>query len=357
MHGPIASELETAIHRVMDRSWFILGEEVEAFEAEFAEYCGTNYCIGVGSGTDAILLSLLACDIGPGDEVITVAHTFIGTVMAIAQTGATPVLVDVDEHTFTINPTQVAAAITERTKAIVPVHLYGQCADMDPLLEVAQRNGIGIIEDAAQAHGASYRGLRAGGMGDLGCFSFYPTKNLGALGDGGAIVTSDANLAARCRQLRNYGKRDKYHHDMLGVNSRLDEFQAAMLRVKLPHLESWTVERRVTAAKYNELLSMLPHVTPPQEAEERYHTYHVYPVLVTQRDRVRQNLIEVGIECGIHYPVPVHHQICFRNLGYDQHDLPISERLARDELSLPIYPGLSHQQIERVITALGNAFH
>ncbi len=354
-HAEITTEIEAALSNVLGHSWFVLGKELDAFESEFAEYCDVKDCVGVGSGTDAISLALSACGIGPGDEVITVAHTFVGTAMAISQTGATPVFVDIDENTFTIDSEKAEAAITQRTRAIVPVHLYGQCSNMDALLDIRNRHGLYIVEDAAQAHGAQYRSQPAGSMGDVGCFSFYPTKNLGALGDAGAIVTSNPDLATRCRQLRNYGKQDKYHHHVLGVNSRLDELQAAVLRIKLRYLDHWNARRRAIAARYDKLLAKVPQLVIPHEADGCRHIYHIYPVLVTERDRVQQHLYQQGVESGVHYPVPIHLQHCYQHLGYKLGDLPSTEHVAQSEISLPMFPGLSEEQTKKVASALQEA--
>ncbi len=347
----LKAEIDAAVHRVLDSGWYILGEEVAEFEREFAEYCGAAACVGVGSGTEALHLALLACDIGPGDEVITVSHTAVATVAAITLTGARPVLVDVDPETYTMDPTALEAAITERTRAIVPVHLYGHPADMEPILAIARRAGLRVIEDCAQAHGATYHGRPVGTLGDLGCFSFYPTKNLGALGDGGAVVSRDPALAERVRLLREYGwtHQARYVSQVRGLNSRLDEMQAAILRVKLRHLDKWNGARRTLASHYAKRLPET--VIKPVERAGCRHVYHLYVVRVPGRDALRARLRELDIATGVHYPVPVHRQPAYQDLAPDA-GLPQTERLAGEILSLPMDPTFSIEQVEQVAEAI-----
>ena len=347
----LGGELERACLDALTRGEYILGPDVAAFEEEFARFCGVPHGVGVDSGTSALELALRALGIGPGDEVITAASTFVATTLAITHTGARAILVDVDPSTYTIDPGAVAAAITPRTQAIVPVHLYGQCADMAPLLALARRHGLAVVEDACQAHGARHRCERAGSLGDAAAFSFYPSKNLGAAGDGGMVVTRDAMLADHVRMLRNYGQRRKHHSEIVGHNRRLDTLQAALLRVKLRHLDAWNEARRAHAASYDEALSA-GAVIPPAVAEGNEPVWHLYVVRVDDRDTVRARLAERGIETGVHYPVPVHLQPSHRSLGYGPGDFPVSERLAEDGISLPMYPELPSGATERVAAAL-----
>lgn len=351
-HQSIADELNEAIQRVMNRSWFILGTELHAFEEEFATYCNVSHCVGVGSGTEALHLGLKALGIGPGDEVITVAHTFIATALAIVWTGATPVFVDIDPQTYTIDPTRVAEAVTSRTRAILPVHLYGQCADMDSLLSIAREHNLYVIEDAAQAHGATYKGRMAGSMGDIGCFSFYPTKNLGACGDGGAVVTNDRQIAEKLKQLRNYGETNKYHHETIGFNSRLDEIQAAILRTKLKHLDAWNTKRNDAAGYYLENLD--ERFVKPYAAADRSHVYHLFAIRAESRESLQMHLSEREIQTQIHYPIPIHLQEAFRDHGYCR-DLSNTERIAQHVLSLPLYPTITHEQLD-YITEVVNSY-
>lgn len=345
-HTLLAREIDDAIHRVLERSWFILGEELKGFEAEFAAYCGVKHCIGVASGTEALQLALLACGIGRGDEVITVAHTFIGTALAIAATGATPVFIDINPQTYTLAPEQLAPAFSPRTRAILPVHLYGQCAEMDEILAFAKQHDLYVIEDAAQAHGASYKGRKAGSMGQLGCYSFYPTKNLGACGDAGAVATDDPELAARLRRLRNYGESSRYHHDTLGYNSRLDEVQAAILRVKLPHLEEWNERRRRVAAGY--LARLEERFSPPKASPDCVHTYHLFVIQSDDRDSLQKHLLARKIETLIHYPIPCHLQPAISGIEHRCGDLTVTERVTKRMLSLPMFPTLSPEQVAHV---------
>lgn len=341
------AEIDAAIRRVLDSGWYILGSEVEAFERGLAEYCGVPHAIGVGSGTEALHLALKALDIQCGDEVITVSHTAVATVSAIEMAGARPVLVDVHPQSYTLDPAALESALTARTRAIIPVHLYGQAADLAPILEIARRRGIRVIEDCAQAHGALYQGRRTGSWGDLGCFSFYPTKNLGAIGDGGMIVTQDPELAERVRLLRQYGWRERYQSSIPGWNSRLDELQAAILRIKLAHLDEDNARRRRWAALYGELLHAGP-VALPAELPYGRHVYHLYVVRSRRRDELKRFLAGRGIQTAIHYPVPIHLQPAYRNLGYPPGSLPVTEQLAQEILSLPMYPELTQGEIEAV---------
>jgi dTDP-4-amino-4,6-dideoxygalactose transaminase len=343
----IKPEIDAAVLRVLEEGQFALGPAVARFEQAFASYCGTREAIGVNSGTSALHLALLAAGVEPGDDVITVPFTFVATVAAIEYAGARPVFVDVDEASCTMDPARLDAAITLRTRAIVPVHLYGQPADMTPILEIAARRGVTVIEDACQAHGAEYRGRRCGSLGRLGCFSFYPTKNLGAYGEGGAVVTSDADLAARIRLLRSWGEETRYIHSVRGFNSRMDAIQAAVLEVKLRHLDAWTDARRRHAASYTRRLRDTAAVVPRVREDER-HAYHAFVVRVPQRDVVRARLAEAGVQTGVHYPLPIHLQPAYRDLGYAAGDFPVAERLAAEVLSLPLFPELTEHQIEVV---------
>lgn len=351
-YASIREEIDAAIDRVLGHTHFILGEEVEAFEEEFARYVGASGAVGVASGTAALFLALKACGIGPGDEVITTAHTFIATAEAISHVGARPVFADIDPVTYTLDPCSVEKAITPRTKAIVPVHLYGQPADMDPLLDLARRYGLRVIEDAAQAHGAEYRGRRCGSIGDLACFSFYPAKNLGAYGDGGAVTGMDKSLLERVRKLRDHGRTTKYEHDEIGYGERLDALHAAVLRVKLVHLDDWTVARQERAALYRERLAGLP-VGLPVEAPERKHVYHLFVVRIREkRDDLLHFLKERGIGAGIHYPVPLHRQPAYARAGYASLRLPHTEEAACQVLSLPLYPELAEAQVDSVTSTI-----
>jgi dTDP-4-amino-4,6-dideoxygalactose transaminase len=345
------AEIDGAVSGVLESGRFILGPEVEAFEHEFAAFCGTANAVGVNSGTSALHLALLAAGVGAGDEVITAAFTFVATVAGIEYTGARAALVDVDPLTLTMDPRQIEAAITPRTKAIIPVHLYGQPADMDPILSIARAHGLKVIEDAAQAHGAEYKGRRAGSIGDLGCFSFYPGKNFGAAGDGGAVTTADGDYARAIRMLRDWGAEDKYLHVVKAFNFRLDEIQAAILRVKLRRLPQWTEMRRRHAHSYGSLFAGT-HLGLPHAAPSARHVYHIYAVRTPGRDRVRSELRAAGIEAGIHYPIPVHLQPAYAGLGYRRGDFPVSERAADEVLSLPLYPELTPGAIERVARAV-----
>ncbi|WP_407118064.1 DegT/DnrJ/EryC1/StrS family aminotransferase [Bradyrhizobium sp. LMG 9283] len=353
-YSQIKPEIDAAVARVIASGHFVLGPEVTAFEGRFAEYCRTAHCRAVNSGTSALHLALLAAGVRPGDEVITVSLTFVATTAAILYSGAKPVFVDVDPVTWTMDPGLVEAAITPRTKAILPVHLHGLMANMDPIMEIARRHGLVVIEDAAQAHGAEYRGRRAGSIGDLGCFSFYPGKNLGACGEGGAVVTDRPEFARRVSLLRDWGQEAKYDHVIAGYNYRMDEIQSAILSVKLDYIEHWTEARRSLAERYDALLSDLPFARPQPPRHSR-HVYHVYAVRLQCRDDALTRLRDAGIGAGIHYPVPVHLQRAYVDLGYRAGDLPVTERLANDFLSLPIYPELQPEQAAEVVAALRNA--
>jgi dTDP-4-amino-4,6-dideoxygalactose transaminase len=340
-------EIDAAIQRVLDKGWYILGEETKAFESEFAAYIGVNHGIGVGSGTEALHIALTACDIGTGDEVITVSQTAVATVAAIELAGATPVLVDIEPDYYTLDPTKLEAAISPRTKAIIPIHLYGQPTDLAPILEIAQWHGLRIIEDCAQAHGAKYRGRRVGAWGDMACFSFYPTKNLGAIGDGGMVVTNDPALAERARLLREYGWAERYTSQISGWNSRLDELQSAILRVKLRHLEHDNKKRARLAAVYDERLANTSLVLPGQRSETT-HVRHLFVVRSSRRDKLQIFLKEHGVGTLVHYPVPVHLQPAYRQLIRSGPDLKETEKAAGEVLSLPMYPELTKKEIQSV---------
>jgi dTDP-4-amino-4,6-dideoxygalactose transaminase len=347
----IKSEIDEALGRVLESSQFVLGPEVAAFEKEFAAFSQAPYAVAVNTGTSALHLSLLAAGIGPGDEVITVPFTFVATVAAIHYTGATPVLVDIDPSTFTMDPARLEAAITGRTKAMMPVHLYGHPADLDPILEMARRHKLLVIEDACQAHGAEYKGRRVGSIGDLGCFSFYPGKNLGAYGEGGLVTTNNAEYGHKIRVLRDWGAEHKYHHLLKGYNYRMDGIQGAILRVKLRHLEKWNEARRAHAVRYSQLLAG-SGVGAPQPAPWARPVYHVYAVRTADRTGWQKSLNDRGIQTGIHYPVPVHLQRAYADPRYREGDFPQSEAAAREVLSLPMFPEMTEEQIQTVCTAL-----
>lgn len=351
-HVELRDELEAAHRRVLDSGWFLLGAELDAFEHEFAAFCGTRHCVGVGSGLDALTLVLRAWDIGPGDEVIVPAHTYIASWLAVTHAGATPVPVDVEPASASLDPTRLEAALTPRTRAVMPVHLYGQPADADPIRGFARAHGLRVLEDAAQAHGARYRGTRVGALGDAAAFSFYPGKNLGALGDGGAVVTDDDELAARLRLLRNYGSREKYRHEVVGLNSRLDELQAAALRVKLARLEEWNGRRQAVAARYLTELAGLPDLALPEVPEWADPVWHLFVVRSPERDELQSRLAEQGIATLIHYPVPPHLSEAYGGSGWRRGDFSATERLAAEVLSLPIGPHISTAQQEAVLTAV-----
>ncbi|MEW6323935.1 MAG: DegT/DnrJ/EryC1/StrS family aminotransferase [Nitrospirota bacterium] len=345
------AEIDKAIGRVLDHGWYVLGEEVRAFESEFAIYTGAVHGVGVGSGTEALHAALVACGVGPGDEVITVSHTAVATVAAIELAGAMPVLVDIEPDYYTLDPDQLKPAISSRTKAIVPVHLYGQPANLEPILSIAREHGLRVIEDCAQAHGAVYRGRRVGALGDMACFSFYPTKNLGALGDGGMVLTNDAGLAERTRLLREYGWAERYVSHRPGWNSRLDELQAGVLRVKLGHLDADNAARQRLAALYDERLADCELVLPKRRPEAT-HVYHLYVVRLPQRNHLRAFLKNSQIEGIVHYPVPIHLQPAYRGRLRSRGALPETERAAREVLSLPIYPELGEREVQAVINAV-----
>ncbi|MQA28893.1 MAG: aminotransferase class V-fold PLP-dependent enzyme [Luteitalea sp.] len=346
----IKPEIDAAVSKILESSQFVLGEEVAAFESDFAAYCGTTHAVAVNSGTSALHLALLAAGVGPGDEVITIPFTFVATVSAICYTGATPVFVDVEQASLTMDPAQLEAAITPRTKAILPVHLYGQMADMDAILTVANRHGIPVVEDACQAHGAEYHGHRAGSLGVSGCFSFYPGKNLGAYGEGGIVVTSNDEHAKKIRMLRDWGQEKRYHHVLKGFNYRMDGMQGAILRVKLRYLEQWTEARRAHARQYNALLRG-SRLETPQELAGRRHVYHIYAVRTGQRDQLQRLLQAEGVQTGLHYPIPVHLQEAHRDLGYHRGDFPQSEAAADQVLSLPMFPEMTPSRVEQVAVA------
>jgi dTDP-4-amino-4,6-dideoxygalactose transaminase len=348
------SEIEKAIQSVLSSSQYILGKHVADFEAAFAAYCDCKHAVGVNSGTSALHLALLAAGIGPGDEVITVPFTFVATVAAICYTGARPVFADIDPATFTINPQRLASALTPRTKAVLPVHLYGQPADMDPILAFARKHNLVVIEDAAQAHGARYKGRRVGSIGDLGCFSFYPGKNLGAYGEGGAVTTGNDAYARTIRMLRDWGQEKKYHHVLRGYNYRLEGMQGAVLNVKLPRLDEANRRRAENAANYQAQLAGLP-VVAPKIAAYATHVFHVYAIRTSKREELQKELTAAGVQTGIHYPFPVHLTEAYGDLGYKPGDFPESERAAREVLSLPMFPELTEEQIRSVASAVGNA--
>lgn len=347
----IKSEIRAAMDRVLDTNAYILGPEVKAFEEAFAAAHDVRHAVAVNSGTSALHLALLALGVGPGDEVITTPFTFIATVAAIGYTGATPVFVDIDPGSFTLDPSKIEAAITPKTKVIMPVHLYGQPADMDPILAVAERHGLHVVEDAAQAHLAEYKGRKVGSFGAIACFSFYPGKNLGAYGEGGAAVTNDDRYAATMRALRDWGQTERYRHAMKGYNYRMDGLQGAVLGVKMPHLDAWTEGRRRVAAAYREQFEPAG-VALPKEMPYARHVYHVYAIRVADRAAAQRALQEAGIQTGIHYPIPVHLQEAWAELGYRRGDFPHAEQAADEVLSLPIYAELTDEQVARVASAV-----
>ena len=347
----IKEEIGEAINATLESTQFVLGSEVAAFEEEFAAYSGGTHGIAVNSGTSALHLALLAARVGPGDEVVTVPFTFAATVAAIEYTGARVRFVDIDPHSFTMDPRAIEPAITERTRAIVPVHLFGQPADMDPILAIARRHGLTVIEDAAQAHGSEYKKRRVGSLGDLGCFSFYPTKNLGAYGEGGMVVTNNPEYARTIRLLRNWGEDGKYRHVLKGYNYRMEGLQGAILRVKLRHLDAWTEARRRHAAIYDKLLADSA-VQTPQAMDYARHVYHVYAIRSTQRDTLRQQLSAAGVQTTINYPIPLHLQPAYSDLGYKTGDFLHAEKLAAEQISLPVYAELTRPQVEQVCAVM-----
>ena len=351
MERELNDDIRTAFDRVFTRSWYIEGVEDEAFEKAFAEYCGTKYCVGVGNGLDALMLALKALGIGEGDEVIVPSNTYIATALAVTYVGATPVFVEPDIRTFNIDPALIEAAITGRTKAIMPVHLYGQACDMDPIMAVAKKYGLKVVEDCAQAHGATYKGQKIGSFGDAAGFSFYPGKNLGALGDAGAVVTDDKELADKIRALGNYGSDYKYHHIYLGNNSRLDELQAAFLAAKLPLLENMNAERRRVAKLYTEGINN-PKVITPYVNPDCVPVWHIYGIRCAERDALEKYLNDKGIGTNKHYPIPMHMQECYKDLNIPQGALPVAEEISATELSIPMYYGMTDEEIQYVINAI-----
>ncbi len=352
----IQTEIGAAIHRVLSECNFVLSPQVEEFERDFARFVGCQHAVGVSSGLDALRLALMAMDIGSGDEVILPANTYIATAFAVSAVGARPVLVDCDPQTYNIDANLIETTITPRTKAIVPVHLTGQAVDMDPILEIAGRHGLRVIEDAAQSHGTLYKGRSCGSVGSMGCFSFYPGKNLGAYGDGGLVTTDDPELAARVQRLRNYGQTAKYRHTEKGLNARLDTLQAAILSVKLCHLPRWNKARTVHAEGYKDLLTGVGDLVFQQEAWYSTHVYHLFMVETGWRDALRERLDAREIQTGIHYPIPIHLQRAYEDLGYREGDFPEAERLAKRMLSLPMFPELRSEQIERVAEEIKEFF-
>lgn len=350
-YASLKEEVLTKMDQVMSSSRFILGDNVKTLEADIASYSGVKYGIGVANGSDALHISLQACGVSEGDEVITTPFTFFATAGAIARAGATPVFVDIDPVTFNIDPSKIEGAITEKTKAIIPVHLYGQTADMDPIREIAEKHNLYIIEDAAQAIGATYKGRKTGELGDTACFSFFPTKNLGAYGDAGMVVTNNEDLAEKMRVIRVHGSKPKYYHHVLGYNSRLDELQAAVLNVKFKHLDQWSQLRREHASAYTSLLKaeLGDLIATPGEAEDRFHVFHQYTLRVKDRDKLQAFLKENGVDTMVYYPLPLHVQPVFKELGYKEGDFPESEKAAKEAISLPMFPELKKEQIEYVV--------
>lgn len=351
----IQIEIKQRLEKVLDSAQFILGDEVEEFEKNFASFCETEYCVACNSGTSALHLALLASEIKPDDEVILPAHTFIATVEAVSYCQAKPVFAEIDPQTYTLDPKQVKVKITGKTKAIIPVHLYGQPADLDPIKEICQKGRMVLIEDAAQAHGARYKNKRLGSLGDISCFSFYPGKNLGAYGEGGAVVTNDESLAHKIRILRDHGQPKKYHHETIGFNYRMDGFQGAVLNVKLKYIDEWNSIRRQKAKLYNELIDKAD-ITAPYEPDYAESVYHLYVVLSDNREKLKNYLEENGVSTGLHYPIPVHLQKAYQFLGYKKGDFPVTEKISDSLLSLPIYPELEDSKIQ-YICELINKFH
>jgi dTDP-4-amino-4,6-dideoxygalactose transaminase len=350
----IKHEVAAAIQQVLEKTAFAGGPFVAQFEKEFSAFCRTRHCIGVGSGTDALWLALLALGVGPGDEVITVPDTFIATAEAISYCGARPVFVDVEEETYNMNPNLLEAAITPRTKAVIPVHLFGQMADMDPIMVIARRHNLRVVEDASQAHGAEYKGRIAGSIGDAGCFSFYPGKNLGAYGEAGAVVTDNADLDQKIRMLRDHGQAKKYYHGLIGWNARMDGFQGAILSVKIKNLPSWNEARRKNAGLYDELLGAINGVVIPRESPGNKHVYHIYAIRIPNQDALIKALAEKDIHCGIHYPIPLHLQDAYKDLGIKKGSFPVAEKVSSEFVSLPMFPELGEDQIEFVVRELGS---
>lgn len=352
MHAEIREELDRAYDKTITKGWFVQGEEYQKFEEEFASYCGTKYCVGVGNGLDAIYLSLKALGIGEGDEVIVPSHTFIATALAVAYTGAIPVFCEVKEENFLIDEERIEKLITKNTRAIIAVHLYGLVAEMDKICDLCKKYHLFLVEDCAQAHGATYRGRKAGTFGDAGAFSFYPGKNLGALGDAGAVITNNDRLAHDVAALSNYGSTQKYVHEYLGNNSRLDEMQAAFLRVKLPYLDEWNTQRNAIAQRYLQEIHNTKITLPKIPNEHNYHVWHIFAVRTEERDTLKEYLENYGIGAVIHYPIPMHMQKAFSYLNGKEGDYPIAEHIAKTELSLPLYIGMTDAEIDAVIEAL-----
>lgn len=347
----IKGEIDSAIHEVLDSTAFILGKKVEDFEKKFAGLCSVKHCVGVNNGTSALRLALQALGIGPNDEVITTPFTFIATEEAVSHLGAKPIFADIDEKTYCIDPEKIEEKITKKTKAIMPVHLFGQPADMDPILEIAEKHSLKVVEDAAQAHNASYKNKKAGSMGDVSCFSFYPGKNLGAYGEAGAVCTNDEGIAKNLILLRQHGELVRYYHDIIGDNCRMEAFQGAVLGVKIKHIEEWTEKRRKNAECYNELMNELD-VVLPHEADYARHVYHIYAIRAKNRDRLRDFLGKNGVSTGVHYPIPVHLQKAYSFMGLKKGAFPIAEKVSDEILSLPMYPELSEEQMEYVSKAV-----
>jgi len=355
-YDSIKDKIDEAIQNVLNTTSFIMGEELKKFEVEFAIFCGVKHAIGVANGSDALILALRACGIREGDEVITVPHTFVSTAEAISNVGGKVIFVDIDPKTYTIDVTKIEEKITERTKAIIPVHLYGQPANMDPIMELAKKYNLKVIEDAAQAHGAEYKGKKVGSIGDVACFSFYPGKNLGAYGDAGMVVTNNEEIAEKIKLLRNHGRMTKkYEHDIEGYSSRLDNLQAAILRVKLRYLNKWNESRRKNAKKYNELLTNIGGIITPYEADYAKHVYHLYVISTDKgRDKLREELKSKGVATGIHYPIPLHLQPAYNYLGYKEGDFPVTEKASQEILSLPMFAELNGGQIEEIVKIIKN---
>jgi dTDP-4-amino-4,6-dideoxygalactose transaminase len=353
-YAKIKPEIQAALNDVLDNTAFAGGPFVAKFEKEYAAFCNCKHAIGVGNGTDALWLALLALGVGPGDEVITVPNTFIATAEAISYAGATPVFVDVDEKNYNMNPVHLEKAITKKTKAVIPVHLFGQSVDLDPILEIAKKHNLYVIEDACQAHGSEYKGKKAGSIGDAGCFSFYPGKNLGAYGEAGAVVTNNDEVAEKIRVFRDHGQPKKYYHDVIGWNARMDGFQGAVLSVKLKYLDEWNEARRMHAKRYNELLSGLNGIVLPLEMPYAKHIYHIFAIRMRNRDAFMAALAEKGVSCGIHYPVPVHRQAAYTSLNLPAGSFPVAEKCASEFVSLPMFPELTEAQIDYTAEQIRN---
>ncbi len=349
----IKDEIDGAVHSALDSGWFILGKQVEAFEREFAEYCGCRYGVGVGSGTEALHLALLACGVKQGDEVITVPNTAVPTVSAISFANAVPIFVDIDPKSYTMDVSKIEEKISIKTKAIIPVHIFGQSADMDLNLEIAEKWNLNIIEDACQAHGTEYKNRKIGSIGDVGCSSFYPSKNLGAYGDGGMVVTNNKDIAQKVWMLRNYGQEKRYYHSIKGFNSRLDELQAAILRVKLKYLDEWNARRREIAKLYDEMITN-NEILKPAKMDYGKHIYHLYVIRTERRDQLQKYLQKRGIKTVIHYPIPVHLQEAYHDLGLKEGTCPIAEKYAHEVLSLPMFPELTEEEVEFICGAINS---